>query len=150
MHTLVDLLIHTDTRQSAILLPEDGTEIGYGSLSDQVDRLAARLRQSGLDPGQVVAIALPNGIEYLVAFLTATRARLIAAPMNPAYKAEEFRFFLEDFEARIVMTTSVWPLVRAHTVTWYSAVPTIHQILLARAASDNTDSLHRRSYASLA
>ncbi len=45
MHTLVDLLIHTDTRQSAILLPEDGTEIGYGSLSDQVDRLAARLRQ---------------------------------------------------------------------------------------------------------
>jgi acyl-CoA synthetase (AMP-forming)/AMP-acid ligase II len=278
MHTLVDLLIHTDTRQSAILLPEDGTEIGYGSLSDQVDRLAARLRQSGLDPGQVVAIALPNGIEYLVAFLTATRARLIAAPMNPAYKAEEFRFFLEDFEARIVMTTSVadavreatralslpvwtasrnatgdvqlsgpgcsastkdtpdapvpgdiallmhtsgttgrpkamplthanvaasvchiaahyqlspadtglvvmplfhghgligatlsalfagarivlpdrfsahafWPLVRAHTVTWYSAVPTIHQILLARAASDNADSLHRRSYASLA
>ena len=43
----------------------------YGSLSDQVDRLAARLRQSGLDPGQVVAIALPNGIEYLVAFLAA-------------------------------------------------------------------------------
>jgi acyl-CoA synthetase (AMP-forming)/AMP-acid ligase II len=71
MHTLVDLLIHTDTRQSAILVPEDGTEIGYGSLADQVDRLAARLRQSGLDPGQVVAIALPNGIEYLVAFLTA-------------------------------------------------------------------------------
>jgi len=261
-----------------MLLPKDGTEIGYGSLSDQVDRLAARLRQSGLDPGQVVAIALPNGIEYLVAFLTATRAWLIAAPMNPAYKAEEFRFFLEDFEARIVMTTSVadavreatralslpvwtasrnatgdvqlsgpgcsastkdtpdapvpgdiallmhtsgttgrpqamplthanvtasvchiaahyqlspadtglvvmplfhghgligatlsalfagarivlpdrcsahafWPLVRAHTVTWYSAVPTIHQILLARAASDNADSLHRRSYASLA
>ena len=278
MHTLVDLLIHTDTRPSAILVPEDGTDIGYGSLADQVDRLAARLRHSGLDPGQMVAIALPNGIEYLVAFLTATRARLIAAPMNPAYKAEAFRFFLEDFAARIVMTTSVadavreatralslpvwtasrnatgdvqlsgpggsastkdtpdapvpgdiallmhtsgtigrpkamplthanvtasvrhiaahyqlspadtglvvmplfrghgligatlsalfagarivlpdrfsahafWPLVRAHTVTWYSGVPTIHQILLARAASDNADSLHRRSYASLA
>jgi acyl-CoA synthetase (AMP-forming)/AMP-acid ligase II len=117
MHTLVDLLIHTDTRQSAILLPEDGTEIGYGSLSDQVDRLAARLRQSGLDPGQVVAIALPNGIEYL-----------------------PDRFSAHAF----------WPLVRAHTVTWYSGVPTIHQILLAHAAFDNADSLHRRSYASLA
>src|SRR2546422_11632405 len=80
MQTLADLFIDTDKRQSAIILPEDGTEIGYGSLSDQVDRLAARLRQSGLDPGQVVAIALPNGIEHLVAFLTATRARLIAAP----------------------------------------------------------------------
>ncbi|MBI3665754.1 MAG: AMP-binding protein, partial [Acidobacteria bacterium] len=26
-----------------------------------------------------------------------------------------------------------WPLVSAHRVTWYSAVPTIHQMLLARA-----------------
>ena len=45
MQTLAELLIHTDKRQSAITLPDDGTEIGYGSLSDQVDRLAARLRQ---------------------------------------------------------------------------------------------------------
>src|SRR5919198_3056326 len=101
MQTLADLFIHTDKRQSAILVPADGTEIGYGSLADQVDRLAARLRQSGLDPGQVVAIALPNGIEHLVAFLASTRARLIAAPMNSAYTAEEFRFFLDDSEARI-------------------------------------------------
>ena len=268
MQTLADLFIHTDNRQSAVILPEDGTEIGYGSLSDQVDRLAGRLRQSGLDPGQVVAIALPNGIEHLVSFLAATRARLVAAPMNQAYKAEEFRFFLEDSEARIVITTSnadpvreaaralslpvwtasrnatgevqfsgpgvssstkdapdaplpgdiallthtsgttgrpkavplthanvmasvrnisahyhlspadtglvvmplfhghgligatlsalfagarivlpdrfsahaFWPLVNAHAVTWYSAVPTIHQILLARAASDHAPS----------
>ena len=141
MHTLVDLLIHTDTRQSAILLPEDGTEIGYGSLSDQVDCCAARLRHSGLDPGQVVAIALPNGIEDLVACLTATRARLLAAPMYPAYQAAALRFCLEDFAARLVITTSVADAVREAT---------IHQILLARAASDNADSLHRRSYASLA
>src|SRR6266478_9166457 len=96
MQTLADLFIDTDKRQSAIILPEDGTELGYGSLSDQVDRLAAPLRQSGLDPGQVVAIALPNGIEYRVAFLAATRARLVAAPMNQAYKAEEFRFLFKD------------------------------------------------------
>src|SRR5437016_3166001 len=105
MQSLAGLFIDTDKGQSAIILPEAGTGIGYGSLSDQVDRLAARLRQSGLDPGQVVAIALPNGIEHLVAFLAATRARLVAAPMNPAYKADEFRFFLEDSEARSVITT---------------------------------------------
>src|SRR5262245_30434707 len=54
-------------------------------------RPSCRLRaHSGLDPGQVVAIALPNGAEYLVSFLATTRARLVAAPMNPTYKAEEF------------------------------------------------------------
>jgi len=106
MQTLADLFIHTDKQQPAIILPEDHTEIAYGSLSDQVDRLAARLRQSVLVPGQVVAIVLPNGIEYLVSFLAVTRARLIAAPMNPTYKADEFRFLLEDSEARVVITTS--------------------------------------------
>ena len=32
--------------------------------------------------------------------------------------------------------SAFWPAVRAHRVTWYSAVPTIHQILLARADAD--------------
>jgi oxalate---CoA ligase len=265
MQTIADLIDQTDKRQSAVILPEDGTEVCYGHLSDQVERLAARLRQSGLEPGQVVAFALPNGIESLVSFLAATRARLVAAPMSQAYKTEEFRFFLKDSEARIVITSSeadqvheaahdlslpvwtagrdsagevrlggpgigsstkdapdaplpgdvailmhtsgttgrpkavplthanvmasarnisahyrlshadtglvvmplfhghgligatlsalfagarvilpgrfsaraFWPLVKAHAVTWYSAVPTIHQILLVRAASDN-------------
>ena len=106
MQTLADLFIHIDKQQPAIIVPEGPTEIAYGSLSDQVDRLAARLRQSALVPGQVVAIVLPNGIEYLVSFLAVTRARLIAAPMNPTYKADEFRFLLEDSEARVVITTS--------------------------------------------
>jgi acyl-CoA synthetase (AMP-forming)/AMP-acid ligase II len=35
--------------------------------------------------------------------------------MNPAYKAEALRFCLEDFEARIVMTTSVADAVREAT-----------------------------------
>src|SRR4029453_7136758 len=78
----------------------------YGALSDQVDRLAGRLRQSGLRPGQTVAIALPNGIEYLVSFLAVTRARLVAPPMNLANKAEEFRYFLENSQAHVVVTTS--------------------------------------------
>ncbi len=30
---------------------------------------------------------------------------------------------------------SFWPTVREHRVTWYSAVPTIHQVLLSRAKS---------------
>jgi len=30
---------------------------------------------------------------------------------------------------------SFWPTVREHRVTWYSAVPTIHQVLLSRARS---------------
>jgi oxalate---CoA ligase len=34
---------------------------------------------------------------------------------------------------------SFWRLVRAHAVTWYSAVPTIHQLLLARLGAERPD-----------
>src|SRR5206468_7171651 len=44
-----------------------------------------------------------NGLEYLACFLGVTRAGLIAAPLNPAYKAEEFRFYLEDTAAAVVI-----------------------------------------------
>jgi acyl-CoA synthetase (AMP-forming)/AMP-acid ligase II len=123
MSTLADLFIDTDKRQPAVVLPADGTEIRYGALSDQVDRLAGRLRQSGLQPGQTVAIALPNGIEFLVSFLAATRARLVAAPMNGALKVEEFGFLLENSEARVVITTTGTSSIRdaasaSHLPVW--------------------------------
>jgi len=104
--TLADLLSHADPKQTAVISPDDGQAITYQSLTKQIEALTARLRQTGLQPGHVVAIVLGNGLEYLISFLGVTRARLVAAPLNPAYKAEEFRFYLEDSGARAVITSA--------------------------------------------
>jgi acyl-CoA synthetase (AMP-forming)/AMP-acid ligase II len=101
--TLADLFAHADPNHPAVVLPEDGSAMTYRSLADHVEALAAVLRGFGLQPGETVGIVLPNGIEYLAAFLAVTRARLVAAPLNPAYKAEEFRFYLEDASALLVI-----------------------------------------------
>jgi acyl-CoA synthetase (AMP-forming)/AMP-acid ligase II len=104
--TLADLFSQAEPRKPALIAPDSGTGTTYQSLATQVDSLASRLRQVGLEPGQIVAIVLPNGLEYLVSFLAVTRARLVAAPLNPAYKPEEFRFYLEDSGARTVIVPS--------------------------------------------
>ena len=101
--TLADLLARADPGHVAVILPENGSATTYAPLSEQIETLAGRLRLSGLRPGDVVAVVLPTGLEYLVAFLAATRARLVAAPLNPAYKADEFRFFMEDAGVRAVI-----------------------------------------------
>jgi acyl-CoA synthetase (AMP-forming)/AMP-acid ligase II len=101
--TLADLFSRAEKEHAAVVLPEEGTRTTYRSLKEQVEVLAAQLRASGLQPGDAVAIVLPNGLEHLVAFLTVTRARLIAAPLNPGYKVEEFRFYLEDIGAGTVI-----------------------------------------------
>jgi acyl-CoA synthetase (AMP-forming)/AMP-acid ligase II len=101
--TLADLFSRADPNHTAVILPEDGSATTYQALAEQIESLAVTLRQSGLHPGQAVAIVLPNGLEYLATFLATTRARLIAAPLNAAYKADEFRFYLEDAEVRAVI-----------------------------------------------
>jgi acyl-CoA synthetase (AMP-forming)/AMP-acid ligase II len=48
-------------------------------------------------------MALPNGIEIITAFFAVTAAAATAAPLNPAYTTEEFRFYLEDIEAKALI-----------------------------------------------
>lgn len=101
--TLADLLARTDPNHPALILPEGGAVTTHSGLAAQVEALAGQLRRTDLQPGQPVAIVLPNGLEYLATFLAVARARLIAAPLNPAYRADEFRFYLEDSGARAVV-----------------------------------------------
>jgi acyl-CoA synthetase (AMP-forming)/AMP-acid ligase II len=65
--------------------------------------LSGQLRSAGLKPGDSVAIVLPNSLEFLVVFLALTHARLVAAPLNPAHKPDEIRFFVGDAQARAVV-----------------------------------------------
>ena len=78
--------------------------MGYRALAEQIERLSGRLMSAGLKPGDAVAIVLPNSLEFLVVLLALTNAGLVAAPLNPADKPDEIRFFLEDTQARAVVT----------------------------------------------
>jgi acyl-CoA synthetase (AMP-forming)/AMP-acid ligase II len=49
-----------------------------------------------------VAIVLPNGPEMATGFL-AVAAGATACPLNPAYRAEEFAFYLTDLRARALL-----------------------------------------------
>lgn len=102
-HTLCDLLTVDDSSQSALVMPESGLVITYSSLRHQVETLAATLRTLGLGRDDRVAMALPNGGEIITAFFGITMAAATAAPLNPAYTAEEFRFYLQDIEAKALI-----------------------------------------------
>ncbi len=101
--TLAQLLADPASPAPAIIAADPLRIVSYKALAEQIERLAGQLRSAGLRAGESVAIVLPNGLEFLVVFLALTRARLVAAPLNPAYKAHELRFFLEDGQARAVI-----------------------------------------------
>lgn len=104
--TLAQLLSEPESSAPAIIAPSSAVVVSYKSLAEQVEILAARFVGAGLKAGDVVAIVLPNGIEFLVVFLALTRARLVAAPINPADKSAELRFFISAGQARAVIAES--------------------------------------------
>lgn len=100
--TLLDLLRPSTGNRPAIVLPEPNIRVTYDALRAQVEAMAGALAASGLARGDRVGIALPNGLPTIVCFLAASTAA-VAAPLNPAYKEEEFRFYLEDTGARLLI-----------------------------------------------
>src|ERR1700736_1861421 len=99
--TLLDVLHFADSH-TAIIVPELGIRVTYDSLRQQVLVMANALASAGIRRGDGVAMALPNGLPAIVSFLAASIAGT-AAPLNPAYRQDEFAFYLEDTNAKILI-----------------------------------------------
>src|SRR5437762_2014775 len=65
----------------------------------QNDRTIASLNGFGIGRGDRLAIVLDNGPEMAAAFLSCASA-CTTAPLNPAYREDEFAFYLEDLKAK--------------------------------------------------
>jgi oxalate---CoA ligase len=94
------------------LITVDGESIDHAALWTAVDRLGERLRQAGLRPGDRIAIVLPNGAEMALVLLAAMSVGC-AAPLNPKYREDEFRFYLDDLRTAALVTDGQAPAARA-------------------------------------
>ena len=99
---ILDLLENGNPSRLALAVPGGGPKFTYDQLRAQVNRLAHELRQAGLGRHDRIAMALPNGIEMIVSFLASSMVGT-AAPLNPAYTRDEFKFYLEDTGARALI-----------------------------------------------
>ncbi len=100
--TLLDLLEGGRPGNIALQAP-DGPSVTYDNLRRQVHDLGEQLRGLGIARDDRVLLALPNGIEAIVAFL-AVSSVATAGPLNPGYRPEEFRFYMEDTHHKALIT----------------------------------------------
>jgi acyl-CoA synthetase (AMP-forming)/AMP-acid ligase II len=92
-----NLLEIGEPNHAALILTD--REITYQRLGEQIDQTAEQLRRLGFRQGDRIGLAFPNGLEMIVTFLAASTVGT-AAPLNPAYTRDEFKFYLEDTTAR--------------------------------------------------
>lgn len=99
--TISALIADKDADALAIGAP-DRPWLTYGGLRDLAGRVATSLHSFGIGRGDRVAIVLPNGPEMATAFVTIAQAAT-TAPLNPAYRQEEYEFYLEDLNAKALV-----------------------------------------------
>ena len=105
MVTLANLMDNAPSNKTSIIIP-GGPNINYEDFRDEVEKISGLLAGYGVNKGSAVSIVLENSLDFMVDFLAVTRAGAIAAPLNPAYTVDEFKFFMEDADAKLVIVSA--------------------------------------------
>lgn len=76
--------------------------LSYESLRDLAFTAVRALNRFGVGRNDRVGLVLPNGPEAASAFVSVACAAT-CAPLNPAYRQEEFEFYLDDLNAKALI-----------------------------------------------
>jgi long-chain acyl-CoA synthetase len=87
------------------IMAEDRT-LTYRDLREYVDRVAHGLVSQGVQPGDRVALFLPNIPEFAVAYFAAQKVGAVAVAVNVMLTSEEVRYVVDDSGARLLFTTA--------------------------------------------
>jgi acyl-CoA synthetase (AMP-forming)/AMP-acid ligase II len=91
--TTLQTLLSTGTETAAAIGAPSRKALTHGELRALIARTVARLNELGIGRNDRVAIVLPNGPEMATCFM-ACASGVASAPLNPAYRADEFEFYL--------------------------------------------------------
>lgn len=76
----------------------------YQHLEDDARRLARRWLASGLEPGDRVALLLPNRPEALLVYLACFKSGLVAVPLDYRYRPPQINYVLRHSGSRVLVT----------------------------------------------
>ncbi len=99
--TLHDMVALQAPAATAMMAP-GGVPLSYGALNQLIVQTTAALNAMGIGRGDRVGIVLPNCPEMATAFVAVASA-CTAAPLNMAYRSDEFEFYLSDLKAKALI-----------------------------------------------
>ncbi len=107
-------MLQTGADSSLALAAPGRPSLSYGDLRQLLADTRQSLNAAGVGRNDRVAIVLPNGPEMATSFLACACAAT-SAPLNPAYRVDEFEFYLDDLQCKalVVEKGSASPAIEA-------------------------------------
>lgn len=88
------------------LLVHAGRALTYREADARSQRIAKGLLASGVGKGTRVGVLLPNGPDWVLAWLAAARIGALVVPINTFYQARELAFALRHADVALLLTTA--------------------------------------------
>jgi acyl-CoA ligase (AMP-forming) (exosortase A-associated) len=134
---MTDLLHHlplsaADRDADARALTLGATTQTYGTLAQEIERVAAGLLALGVQRGERVAIYLDKRFETVSAAFGAMCAGAVFVPVNSVFKTEQVEHILRDCNVRVLVTS---PERLAAIGTAVERCPDLRHVVLTSAAS---------------
>jgi long-chain acyl-CoA synthetase len=95
----IEASAHRFPDKTALICNEN--KLTWSELDGYAAGFARHLSTQGVAAGDRVAILLPNGIEFVVAFLAVLKLGATSAPLNPLIKEEELAAFQADLRPKL-------------------------------------------------
>ncbi len=80
----------------------------YAQVDEISGRIATSLLDLGLEHGEVVAVQLPNLPQFIFTYFGLLKAGLVMCPLNPLLRAPEIAYYLEDSDAKMLVTFTMF------------------------------------------
>ena len=80
-------------------------ELTFGEIADRAARVAQVLRGRGLEPGDRLAVQLPNRLEFIDLFLACVQSGIVLVPINVLYREREIAHIVADAEPTLIVAT---------------------------------------------
>ena len=103
-----------------------GKDISFGDVDNQSQAFAAYFQSLGMQPGDRVAIMMPNVPQYPIAVAAILRAGFVVVNVNPLYTARELEHQLKDSGARAIVIIENF----AHTLEQCIASTSVEHVVL--------------------
>jgi acyl-CoA synthetase (AMP-forming)/AMP-acid ligase II len=104
LHDLVLDSCRRNAPKTALVDTSCGRRFTYSEYGDTVESVARGLIAAGVNPGDVVAIFLPNSWEFCATFHAVELAGAIPTLLNPTFREREVRYQLENSGAVLLLT----------------------------------------------
>ncbi|MFC7617375.1 amino acid adenylation domain-containing protein [Actinokineospora soli] len=89
----------------AVAVSGAGQALTYRELDDRATALAGVLAARGAEPGAIVALALPRGVDLVVALLGVLKSGAAYLPLDPEWPADRLSYVLGDAAPALLLTT---------------------------------------------